>query len=740
MRPVPFRPGFRFRLTLRRVFLLSLAGLVAALGLLFAVILSVTEETLLHSAEQFQRQVSDEAAGAVSRYLDQAPASLALFDQGIARGLVRIGETMSVRDGLFALLLANENLSEASFTYGTDRGFDAEGNRLLAPGSVGEISVFRSKLGGGRIVCRRIRMEQGKLVSAQTVIEPGARVWMPEPDSHAVADPAASLTFLTPADRNHEGVLLSTDLHWSQLDDALPEDQRRVELSFMRSVTGADKRFAGVVRVGLLEGQIENAVLGAVPQLGDGPQPSVFLCDGQGRLVAASFVKDQKIADLDGDLRLKADAAAKAGPVENALSQPVLAEIGDGRRDMALVLLRPGPKFPAQKRVHLCTFRSLPGTQGWIVGVMAPRDNYLGPLIALRHRLLAFSLALIGTIVVLGWIVLRGVGRAHGKIVAEAGRMNAFDFAPTPPRRLLFDDVQQVLSGIERAKTAMRAMGKYVPVDLVRRLYRDGREPVLGGETADLTLLFTDIRDFTSYAEATPPDLLARVLGRYLDAVARAVQDEEGTVDKYIGDAVMAFWNAPEPVRDHPLRACRAALRARAALDALYDGAAWKRENLPRFETRFGLHRSEVSVGHFGAADRFNYTVIGDGVNLASRLEGLNKYYGTVLIASEAVRDAAREAFLFRRLDCVAVKGKEECVTIYELVGERTEGGALPEPLRRYEEALARFERRDFAGALGLLEQNAGDGPSAFLAARCRELIAAPPGADWQPARNFDGK
>lgn len=143
--------------------------------------------------------------------------------------------------------------------------------------------------------------------------------------------------------------------------------------------------------------------------------------------------------------------------------------------------------------------------------------------------------------------------------------MNAFDFAPSRNRSAL-SDIGEVLAGLERAKTAMRAMGKYVPVDLVRRLYRDGREPVLGGETADLSLLFTDIRDFTVFSEATPPDRLAVVLGRYLDAMAQAIQGEAGTIDKYIGDAVMAFWNAPEPLADHPVRACRAALRCREAL------------------------------------------------------------------------------------------------------------------------------------------------------------------------------
>src|ERR1700677_4053926 len=227
---------------------------------------------------------------------------------------------------------------------------------------------------------------------------------------------------------------------------------------------------------------------------------------------------------------------------------------------------------------------------------------------------------------------------------------------------------------MEKSKTAMRAMGKYVPVDLVRRLYHGGREPVLGGESIDLSVLFTDIRGFTSFAEQNDPDRVAEILGRYLQAMAAAIQGEKGTIDKFIGDSVMAFWNAPEEVTDHSILACRAALGCRASLRDLYVSPEWK--GTPEFETRYGLHRCDAYVGHFGAPDRFNYTAIGDGINLASRLEGLNKFYGTHIIASESIYDSAREQFEFRLLDRVAVKGKVQGITIYELLGGRAKESA----------------------------------------------------------------
>ena len=170
----------------------------------------------------------------------------------------------------------------------------------------------------------------------------------------------------------------------------------------------------------------------------------------------------------------------------------------------------------------------------------------------------------------------------------------------------------------------MRAMGKYAPVDLVRRLYREKSEPVLGGKLMEISIMFSDIKGFTTFSEQLTPNQLADVLGLYLDALSRVIQREtRGTIDKYIGDGIMTIWNAPEPVPDHPRMACLAALRCRDAARALAQTSEWR--GLPVFETRFGLHCAIALVGHFGASDRMNFTAIGDAINLASRLEGLNR-------------------------------------------------------------------------------------------------------------------
>jgi adenylate cyclase len=271
-----------------------------------------------------------------------------------------------------------------------------------------------------------------------------------------------------------------------------------------------------------------------------------------------------------------------------------------------------------------------------------------------------------------------------------------------------------------------RALGKYVPVDLVRRLFEKNEEPALGGALTHVSLMFTDIEGFTTLSERLAPNDLARALGLYLDAMTRPVQATGGTVDKFIGDAVMAIWNAPTEVRDHARKACEAALGCIEATTKLYASKEWGGQ--PALFTRFGLHTDDVLVGHFGAPARMSYTALGDGVNLAARLEGLCKQYGVAILVSEAIVEQSKGSLVFRKIDKVAVKGKSRAVMVYELVAK---AGALSPAARAYERALDAYFARDFSGALTILVAQKDDPPSVVLAARCARMRDAPPPADW---------
>jgi adenylate cyclase len=303
--------------------------------------------------------------------------------------------------------------------------------------------------------------------------------------------------------------------------------------------------------------------------------------------------------------------------------------------------------------------------------------------------------------------------------------MRRLQFAPAPTETP-FRDVQDVLSSLEQAKTALRGMGKYAPLDLVRELYAENREPALGGELRELSILFSDLEGFTSLSERMTPDQLAQALGLYFEAMTSGIRSCGGTVDKFIGDAVMALWNAPGLQPDHAHKACSAILACRDATARLYQSQAWA--GLPPLRTRYGLHRDAVMVGHFGAPDRFSYTAIGDGVNLASRLEGLCKQYGVDVVVSEPVVGAVGDAFAFRRLDCVAVKGRSRGMMVYELLGA---SASKPAAVRTYEAAFDAYLRRDFAGAAAQLQGNPDDAPSRVLRQRCQELLLHPPPPHW---------
>ena len=183
--------------------------------------------------------------------------------------------------------------------------------------------------------------------------------------------------------------------------------------------------------------------------------------------------------------------------------------------------------------------------------------------------------------------------------------------------------------------------------------------------------MFSDIQGFTSLAERLSPERLAASLGRYLEVMTRVLEAHGATLDKFIGDAVMAFWNAPAPIEQHSLRACRAVLACQRELAALFASPEWG--GAPALVTRFGLHRGSVLVGHFGAPTRLSYTALGDGVNLAARLESTCKQYGVTALVSGSVQAEAAGELVFRALDRVTVRGKSQAVDVYELVGSRAE-------------------------------------------------------------------
>ena len=264
------------------------------------------------------------------------------------------------------------------------------------------------------------------------------------------------------------------------------------------------------------------------------------------------------------------------------------------------------------------------------------------------------------------WIARR-IAQPMLNLGTDARAWSRLDFSATARPLSRIREVRQLEQALDEARTSLRSFRKYVPADVVRTLMESGTEARLGGHSAHLTLLFSDIVDFTHTAESTDPQLLVEQLGEYLAAVSGVIHEHHGIVDKYIGDGVMAFWGAPRPDPEQAVRAARAALDIQHRLDAM--NAAWRSAGRPAFQTRIGLNSGEVVVGNIGSEDRLNYTAIGDPVNLASRLESLNRLYGTRILISDATRMAAGDVLLTRPVARVAVKGSGRGIVVYELIG-----------------------------------------------------------------------
>ncbi|HCE99141.1 MAG TPA: adenylate/guanylate cyclase domain-containing protein [Elusimicrobia bacterium] len=278
------------------------------------------------------------------------------------------------------------------------------------------------------------------------------------------------------------------------------------------------------------------------------------------------------------------------------------------------------------------------------------------------------------------------------------------------------------------------ALSVYLSKQVVREIVEHPEKLVLGGDRRELSVFFSDIQGFTTISEMLDPKALTKLMNRYLGEMTDVILELDGTLDKYIGDAIMAFWNAPLDQKDHAVRACRAALANQQRLVAMRRDL--EKEGLPQVYTRIGLNSGPASVGNMGSLKRFSYTAISDAVNLSSRLEGLNKYYGTYVMLSGSTRALAAQAIEARELDLIKVKGKHKAVAVYELLGLH---GETPRELLELAGVFGRglecYRARDFDAAERFLSEalrlRPDDGPSRVLLGRITEFRKSPPPQDW---------
>jgi adenylate cyclase len=289
------------------------------------------------------------------------------------------------------------------------------------------------------------------------------------------------------------------------------------------------------------------------------------------------------------------------------------------------------------------------------------------------------------------------------------------------------------LTELRQRRFILKAFAQSVSKEVADEIAKDPRKLGLGGQRREMTVMFTDLANFTAMTESIQDEKLTAVLQFYLEEMSGVVLGVNGTVDKYIGDAIMAFWNAPANQPDHAIRACRAALDMRRR-EAIIQPRLREMSGVEVY-SRIGINSGPMFVGNLGSTFKFSYTVIGDSVNLGSRLEGANKLYGTRIMLSETTAAIVGEHFILRKLDLLRVKGKQKPIAVFELIRECTPGEERSELFTRYEEALNLYQTRRFEQAQELLtalkRDFPEDGPTDTLLDRVLELRENPPGPEW---------
>ncbi|KFA90530.1 hypothetical protein Q664_27960 [Archangium violaceum Cb vi76] len=294
----------------------------------------------------------------------------------------------------------------------------------------------------------------------------------------------------------------------------------------------------------------------------------------------------------------------------------------------------------------------------------------------------------------------------------------------------------EMVAGLRQRDQIHGLFKRYLDPQVVDELIRNPEKAAPGGERRELTVLFSDLVGFTSMSEEMSPEALVDVLNGYFERATEVLGQHGATLDKFIGDAIMCFWNAPLPQEDHAARACLTALRLVAVVDKL--APELEARGVSRLDCRIGLNTGPGVVGNIGSRAAQDYTVIGDTVNLASRLEGAAKVYGTRILVSEETVRASRGTVLARELDLLRVKGRQLPVRVYELVD--VAGAPPPAHLARFAEGLALYRARHFTEARERFLSSPEDPPSRVFAARCEALSTQPPPEDWDGVFSLDTK
>lgn len=455
-----------------------------------------------------------------------------------------------------------------------------------------------------------------------------------------------------------------------------------------------------------------------------GDSSVAFILDGQGRLIgypdpARSVTERNGVVTLVSGEEINDPVVSSAVKEFNAHGNAKFKVRVDG----------------SDWLVHFAPFPERFGQQ-WMIGMAVAEDEFVGPLKRASLIILLIGMAFI-LLATLGIVMAsRLLAAPIQALIGETERIRSLELTGGVPVQSPVTEIDQLVCAVDSMKAGLASFGTYVPKSLVQDIIRSGANTGVGGERRPVTIMFTDLAGFTQASETMEPEQVLHWLSGYFEDMSRAIHAQGGTIDKYIGDAVMAMWNAPREDPDHVANACRAMLACRRAAHRLgQDGAG------PRLSTRMGLHTGLAMVGNVGSSDRMQYTVLGSVVNLASRVEGLNKTFGTELLVTEPVADAVRDRFLFRPFGPTLVVGATIPMAVFELVGEV---GEMVAGLDIWNAAREAWKRQAWAEAADGFQAYANffpdDTAAALFADRARTFARSGAPGDWDGVWRFSSK
>ena len=501
----------------------------------------------------------------------------------------------------------------------------------------------------------------------------------------------------------------SNDEHWSTF--TTHPSGERLAAAFAAPVE-IDHRAAGVLAIVIELTRVSNFL----SQLTVGKSAGAFILERDGRVVAAPDANASEVMALKTDHALfpvAVDAIRQAGNTYNP---------GEGEV-LHTQVTREGKAYQA-----VLTPISFPG---WSLVTVVPEAEFLGPVeMTIRKLVIGLAVLIVFAGLLSAWLAQRLIAAPLIKVVGEIRHVERFDLDKVERHPSRLTEIENLSGAIGDMAQGLAAFRKYIPADLVKRLISDGNGARLGGAVKAMSVMFIDLAGFTGMSERLG-DRIIPLLSRYFDSVSTRIQQQGGTIDKFIGDAVMAFWGAPAPNPDHAADCCRAALACQRAVAE----AGLVDDHGQPVKIRIGVNSGDMLVGNIGSEVRLNYTVIGDAVNIASRLESTNKVYGSTIIIGPETRRLAGDRIVVRELDRLAVYGRAGGLQIYELLGMAGEFDGSLDWVKCYETGLAAWRARDFTAAISafetVLDIRPHDTASSVMIERCTQQIENPAGEDW---------